>query len=128
MLPLVGYVREGDGHDPRFDAKDKLARETHRKQMALCQQAARAVQYTLSAEIQDNELQALELVQVVPAPNTTRLLVQLKMPKDMEADPVELAEKLNNLRSLFRSEVAEQINRRKTPELAFTVVPELSSP
>ena len=62
MLPLVGEVREGDGHDPRFDANDKLARETHRKQMALCQQAARAVQYTLSAEIQDDDLRALKLV------------------------------------------------------------------
>ncbi|MDC1141731.1 hypothetical protein OAU50_01445 [Planctomycetota bacterium] len=122
-LPICSAVREGDGSDPRFDRLEAFNRQTHRKQLALCEQAARAIQITLASDVRDQELSELVLVRVVPAPNTTRLLVQLATIETTESSVDELTAKLNRPKSLFREEVAQAICRRKTPDVTFTVIP-----
>ncbi len=60
---------------------------------------------------------------VVPAPNSSRLLVTVSvdLPGD-EFDRQEILELLDQQTGLLRGEVAASINRKRVPALAFHVV------
>ncbi len=87
-------------------------------------QLCRAVRETLSltlAESLDPRLEAVFVVDVVPAPDVSRLAVRVEAPSELDPDDVHDA--LERTVPRLRSEIAAAIQRKKTPGLTFVVVP-----
>lgn len=106
------------GHKPRTgDHKEG------RKARQLCRQVADTLDLVLSGECRDERLQALRVVSVVPAPNSTRLLVTVfaSLP-DEEFDRAEILELLERQTARLRREVAASIHRKRVPTLVYHVV------
>ena len=74
-------------------------------------------------DCRDERLQALHVISVVPAPNSSRLLVTVSvdLPSD-KFDPREILELLDQQTGRLRGEVAGSINRKRVPALTFHVV------
>jgi ribosome-binding factor A len=75
----------------------------------------------LCTTCRDPFLNELNVVSVEPAPNTSRLLVTLRLELSHES-AAEVAAHLERAAGLLRCEVAAAIHRKKVPELAFRVV------
>ena len=105
------------GHKPRFQSRNE-----GRKAKQLCRQVADTLDLVLG-DCRDERLQALHVISVVPAPNSSRLLVTVSadLPGD-EFDPQEILELLDQQTGRLRGEVAAAINRKRVPALAFLVV------
>jgi ribosome-binding factor A len=126
LLAHCGELHDDDGTDPREFFKPSRCgtekRET-RKARQLCRQVAETLDQILSGEANDDILRALRVADVIPAPDTSRLLVTLHIdcdPVDFDRPAVE--ERLAASRGRLRSEVAAAITRRKAPALAFEIV------
>lgn len=114
--------------------------KSERKVLQLCRQVEHAISFALGGECADPVLQDLVVHSVVPAPDASRLMVMVYFPESaqvtveqdseqaVQADgspPVRLLELLNRLeraRPLFRRAVAEAITRKRAPELAFQLI------
>ena len=97
-------------------------RAPDRKTLQLCGQVRKALDYVLSGETGDDLLRQLYVADVVPAPDASRLLATVA-PIDPRADldAVTVLEKLGFVQPMLRSEVARSINRKKVPDLTFTL-------
>lgn len=122
FLALFGEVCAEDvgfltGHKPRFKSHNE-----GRKAKQLCRQVADTLDLVLG-DCRDERLQALHVMSVVPAPNSSRLLitVSVDMPSD-EFDRQEIVKLLDQQIGRLRGEVAASINRKRVPALAFHVV------
>lgn len=94
-----------------------------RKAAQLCAQVRRALDYGLSEALSESTLDAY-IMDVVPAPNTSHLMVLVQPASAMdEAGLRSLQEAIMRCSGKLRSMVAESIHRRKTPTLSFQVVP-----
>jgi ribosome-binding factor A len=95
----------------------------HRKTLQLCQQVAETLNYVLSGECHDAELQSLLVLDVQPAPNASHLLVTVapQLPGEV-IDPVAVLARLNSVASWLRSEVARSITRKRAPQFVFQVL------
>ncbi len=101
---------------------DGVNGKTHRKALQLCAQVMRTLNGVLVGE-GDPVLRDLLVIEVVPAPDTKRLLVSVVLaPSASEYDSVEVLEHLHQAQRHLRSEVAAAITRRKAPELSFRVL------
>src|SRR5215472_7103802 len=74
MRPLCSELGPEDGLDPRLAPRDFSSRGPGRKLLQLCGQVARTLNGAF-ADSGDEILRDLAVVQVTPAPNSTRLLV-----------------------------------------------------
>jgi len=112
-----GPIRPTFGDDGRHQKPDY-------KTLALCKQVRRTLALTLSGEVADPILQELMVDEVLPAPHASRLLVRVML-RGRENGPtvVEVLERLAKVEGLLRARVGEAIVRKRTPELAFLVVP-----
>ncbi len=114
---------EGDGVDPRHadrQSSGSRRREEDRKTQQLCQQVAHVLEAVLTGEARDADLQDLNVVSVVPAPNAGRLLVTVQSwADDAISRWSEIEEKLRRATPWLRSELATSISRRRIPELVF---------
>lgn len=115
---------EHDGIDPRDDARQgRSDRWQGRKCLQLCRQIAETLDLVLSGECDDEVLQNLQVVSVVPAPNASRLLVTVVCDvADGPTDSQAVLERLERQSARLRCEVAGAIHRRRTPTLAFQVL------
>jgi hypothetical protein len=97
-------------------------RTPDRKTLQLCGQVRKTLDYVLSGETGDDLLRQLYVADVVPAPDASRLLATLA-PVDSRADldSVAVMEKLGFAQPLLRAAVARAINRKKVPDLTFTL-------
>ena len=96
---------------------------TDRKAAQLCAQVRRALDYGISEALSDSPIDAY-ILDVVPAPNTSHMIVLVQPATEADADAVrDLEDELQRHAGLLRTTVAESINRRKTPTLSFRVVP-----
>lgn len=94
-----------------------------RKAAQLCAQVRRALDYGISEALSDSPIDAYVL-DVMPAPNTSHLVVLVQAASEADAEGIrELEDELQRHAGLLRTTVAESINRRKTPTLSFRVVP-----
>ena len=95
-----------------------------RKTLQLCSQVADTLNYVLSGDCDDELLQDLQVMSVVPAPNASQLLVTVYPVVATEAsfDPAEVRRRLLAAVGRLRSEVAASITRRKAPKLLFQVI------
>lgn len=97
-------------HDPRT-----------RKLHQLCRQVHERVDLVLAGELDDPRLEGLWVADVIPEAGGTAMLVTLVVPDESEL--AELSELLTRLSGRFRSEVAAAINRKRTPNLRFALLP-----
>ena len=105
------------GHKPRFKSHNE-----GRKAKQLCRQVADTLDLVLG-DCRDERLQALHVISVVPAPNSSRLLVTVSV--DLAGDEFDrhgILELLDQHTGRLRAEVAASINRKRVPALAFHVV------
>jgi ribosome-binding factor A len=124
LLAHCGELHEDDAIDPRkfFKASQPLKKET-RKAKQLCRQVAETLDQILSGEASDDVLRGLRVADVLPAPDTSRLLVTLLVdcdPSNFDLPLVE--ERLAFCKGRLRSEVAAAITRRKAPTLVFEII------
>jgi ribosome-binding factor A len=104
-----------------FFAPSQSAR-VERKVQQLCKEVERTLGYALPA-CQDTTLRDLIIVSVTPAPDGARLLVALQPASPLAIDVGLVLERLQRVRGLLRAEVAAALQRKRTPELAFCIVP-----
>jgi ribosome-binding factor A len=124
LLAHCGEIHEDDTVDPRefFKASRPQKKET-RKAKQLCRQIAETLDQILAGEASDDVLRGLRVADVLPAPDTSRLLVTLLMdcdPTDFDRPLIE--ERLACCRGRLRAEVAAAITRRKAPTLVFEII------
>jgi ribosome-binding factor A len=124
MLESCDDLGPEDGIDPRLEAREKAPKVTNRKALQLCGQVARTLNGVLAGESSDERLRDLVVEAVVPAPNSSRLLVTLTLTAPARAEEVGLIEaQLRRAQGRLRREVAAAIHRKKVPELTFRLIP-----
>jgi ribosome-binding factor A len=123
MLLSCREVGPDDGVDPRTESRGGTPRVANRKALQLCGQVARTLQLVLAGECGDEALRDLLVESVVPAPNSSRLLVTLTPGPTAGAAPLEeVLTRLHRAQGRLRGEVAAAINRKKVPELTFRLI------
>ena len=93
-----------------------------RKALQLCSQIRWALEYEINDTL--GGLEAVTVSDVVPAPNTSNLLVMLETLEPTTWEQAASIESKMILRAnALRAVVAQSIQRRKTPSLTFRVRP-----
>lgn len=123
MLMHCGELHEDDGVDPReFFKEQNNPTKRDRKALQLCRQVEETMHQILTGEIRDDDLGTLHVVSVVPAPDSSRLLITLEPGGDLASfDRPLVVRKLAAATGWLRCEIAAAITRRKAPQLAFHV-------
>lgn len=99
------------------------AASADRKSLSLCAQVRRAIELAIGVDCRDEVLIDLIVLDVWPDPTTRRLRVWLRGPAGMDAGEREnILRRLAAARGFLRSQVAEAIHRKRTPELAFELL------
>jgi hypothetical protein len=105
----------------------KKAQSIDRKALQLCSQIRWALEYEINETLEGQE--AVTVSDVLPAPNTSNLLVMLETLEPVTWEQAALIEHKMHLRAAaLRSIVSQCIQRRKTPSLTFRVRPRLEPP
>ncbi|MCA9214990.1 MAG: hypothetical protein KDB27_18100 [Planctomycetales bacterium] len=94
------------------------------KDQQLCSQVSHALSYCIGEGEPQEIMECVRVESVVPAPDASRLMVTVSFDssdKSITYDSVVQALESNNSR--LRFEVSQTINRKKTPQLAFCVIP-----
>src|SRR5712691_2071871 len=118
--PLCAALGSDDGIDPRDWAKGDRAAVKNRKALQLCRQVEQTLHLAL-AGFGDLLLNDLLIVDVIPFPDSTRLLVTVRSATGTATEPMTILERVRQAAGLLRHEVAAGIHRRKTPDLVFRV-------
>jgi ribosome-binding factor A len=118
---LCASIGPDDGFDPRDDECGFPRPARNRKALQLCKQVAETLNLAL-AGCADPLLNDLLVVEVRPAPDSTRMLVLVQSATKSQLAVPEVREHLERALGMLRQEVARQIHRRKTPDLAFNVL------
>lgn len=116
---LCAQAHTDDGIDPRFLPRHPRGKVSNRKALQLCRQVERALSVALEGDV----LRELAVQSVVPAPDSSRLLVTFVYHGAESSSLHEVLAAIECHRAAFRSAVAEAIHRKKTPELVYDVVP-----
>lgn len=91
------------------------------KTQQVCALTERALSLAMAAS-DDELLQSLQVVRVIPAPSVARLLVVVQPVVELpHLDSTRILDTLEARRGYLRSELASELNRKKTPELSFTI-------
>jgi ribosome-binding factor A len=97
-----------------------VRRESGRKTLQLCEQVREALSWIIGSAIGDDRLAQCQVQAVEPLAGDNRLLVKVAVPPDVPV--AEVVDRLSAAAQVLRAEVAQSINRRKMPELVYTVV------
>ncbi len=130
LREVVADVREGDGVDPRDEAKLKLRerrignrgreRGAHRKERFLAQvEAAIDSAFRLAAEPRLNALTVREIVQQ----GGSLLVVAEPRDPQVPVDVLAATRALKRAATMLTREVAREITRKEAPILSFLVLP-----
>ena len=118
-----GIINDDDAIDPRhYFSNKRKSKAKYRKAYQLCRQVADTLQLVLTNG--DPELDGLTVLDVVPAPDSRRMLVLLGLPAVQVKSASEVDAIMKRLQThvpRLRSEIARSINRRKTPQLLFEI-------
>jgi ribosome-binding factor A len=115
---LCTEVLVDDGADPRFDVKHPQGKVSNRKALQLCRQVERTLTVALEGEL----LRDLTVEAVVPAPDSSRLLITLRYHGPDTVKTAELHDALHASHAKLRGEIAADLHRRKTPDFTFHVM------
>lgn len=121
--PPSAELHSDDGVDPReFLSRVTKSRSDHHVS-ALCSEVWKRLSLVFSADLDDEELLALEVVAVEPAPDSSRLRVVLSSPEELDLERrLAMLARLKALTPFLRSEIAQSLARRRTPDLGFEIV------
>jgi len=124
MLALCGEIHDDDGVDPQeFFKVGRVHKKEDHKAKQLCRQVAETLDQVLSGETGDDVMRGLRVSDVVPAPDSSRLLVTLHADFWLEEFDRRLVEqRLAHCKGRLRCEVAAAITRKKAPALVFNIV------
>jgi ribosome-binding factor A len=92
-----------------------------RKLKQLCREVYRVLVQELPGESRDPILESVSVLDVRPAPDGSRLAVQVSVAPGV--DPAGVLAGLQRRKGYLRAEIASAIQRKRTPELAFEVLP-----
>lgn len=119
-------ARDGAGRDYNLGARPQQPRTgsgaSHPKLFQLCSQVEEAVVYALGAS-RDAALRDVLVVSVAPARGAALLQVTVESDADGVDGMDRVHAKLTRAKGYLRSEIAMAINRKRTPDLTFVVVP-----
>jgi ribosome-binding factor A len=120
LRSLCAEVHPDDGIDPRERSRGGAPpKKTRRKARQLGRQVAETLDVVLAAQ-GDDLLRGLRVVSVVPAPDSTRLLVTVTpLPSAEPLDPARILLQLERASGQLRCEVAAAITRRRAPTLTY---------
>jgi len=119
-------VNDRSARSARKVSRERDAIGDLRKTQQLCSEVREILSFVFAGDCDDPILQQLTVHDVVPAPDATRLLVIVCLPES-ECDNADHAmEALRQIRGYLRSQIADEIQRKRTPDLIFQVMPELS--
>jgi ribosome-binding factor A len=121
MPVLASETGPEDGIDPRTLPRYARGKVANRKALQLCREVERTLGTLLAGGCGDSLLHDLLVQSVVPAPDSTRLLVTLSYSGPTAVEAGEVLTRLHRAYGLLRSEVAAAIHRRKVPDLTFQV-------
>ncbi len=99
---------------------------SERKTRQLCREVERTLGVALSSS-RDSLVRDLSVMSVEPAPDGSRLMVTLYPAGALSVDVAKLLAHLGELRGFLRQEIAQALQRKRTPELAFRIVPALQA-
>jgi len=117
--PAIPVFDDGIPVDPYWNGSGREGR----KAKQLCRQVAQTLDLVLSGDCRDELLQCLHVLSVVPAPNSSRLLVVVKASlPEAEFDRAAIMAELESQSGRLRAEVATAIHRKRVPILTFHVV------
>lgn len=124
LLAHCGEVHDDDGVDPReFFKTNRTHKKEDHKARQLCRQVAETLDQMLSGETSDDVLRELRVVDVMPAPDSSRLLVTLYADSEpARFDRSLIEERLSRANGQLRCAIAAAITRRKTPTLVFNLI------
>ncbi len=113
--------------DGEFSGRPSRRWQQENKLGGLCRQVQRTVALSLSGECRDEVLRDLLVWAVVPAPDASRLLVQVYFasppaPAQADVSLVDLLGRLERVKAWLRCEVARSIVRKRAPELMFQLI------
>jgi hypothetical protein len=120
LQTLCSELAPEDGQDPRLDPRSSSGKVANRKALQLCGQVAETLAVFL-AGCGDDVLRDVVITSVVPAPNSSRLLVTVTV-SAAEAQPEQVLACLQRALPRLRVEVGFAITRKRVPELAFRVM------
>ena len=122
LRALGGEIAADDGVDPRTFFGKASRKKTNRKALQLCGEVARTLGQVLAWESGEAILRDLMVESVVPAPDSSHLLVTVYVPPGVEAVTAgKILERLREVSGRLRSEIAASIHRRRVPLLSFRV-------
>lgn len=123
MKQMCGVINGDDAIDPKhYFYNKRKSKDKYRKAFQLCRQVADTLQLVLTGN--DPMLDGLAVIDVMPAPDSRRMLVLLGLDADESTSASKIREIMECLRMhvpRLRSEIAQTITRRKTPQLAFEI-------
>ena len=121
---LCGQLGPDDCIDPNeFFKPSRRRQKVDKKAQQLCRQVAQALDLTLS-DCDDDRLLLLFVVDVVPAPDCSRLMVNVGADMALaDFDHQDLIGRLESQTARLRSEIARAICRKRVPNLVFNLVP-----
>lgn len=119
---VAGAIGPGDGVDPRLaTGGSRRGAMASRKTMQLCNQIFETLEQVFG-EQEDEVLQSLHVLSVVPAPDDTNVLVTVSPGPGLSLNELaSVQERLQTATKDLRMEVAAAITRRKVPGLAWRV-------
>jgi ribosome-binding factor A len=109
-----------DSADPDVLFSDSRRRIHERKDRQLCAQAKTAIALTLEGECQGDVLDAVMVDDVVLDNGQLVVVLRARPGADLPA----VRNRLEAIKGILRSAVAETIHRKRTPSLGFVVLPE----
>jgi ribosome-binding factor A len=122
--PLCADLHEDDGIDPRVYFKREEHGQDNRKTQQLCKQVMRTLGLVLAGECSDTVLSDLEIQSVTPSPDSSRLLVRVQPTAPVaNVPPGQILTRLQRAQPFLRREVTAALCRKRSPDLAFEVVP-----
>ena len=121
---LAADPHPDDGIDPaEFFRTTRKRNPNHRKAQQLCHQVADTLSLVLGGY--GDELEGLRVVEVVPAPDTSQLMVLVApLVAGTEIHPAAVVARLATVAGRLRAEIASAITRKRAPKLLFQFVPE----
>ena len=116
-------MKQSKNGSSKIETSQRAASQTvDRKAMQLCSQVRYALEYVINDVLKGEY--GLTVTDVLPAPNTSHLLVFVQSFEELSLDEsVQLESELNSHSNNLRSVVSESIHRRKTPGLSFQLIP-----
>jgi hypothetical protein len=120
LRDLCAEIGQEDGQDPRDFHRKSSRKVTNRKAIQLCSQVATTIDWMMAGECGDDLLREGRVESVIPAPNSSRLLVTVSVLPDIDRE--QMLRRLTGAGGLFRREIAVVVVRKHVPQLVFCVV------